>query len=178
MSRWVIVLSFFFCHRCESLSVVSHVFLQTNPGEYHSAIALAAEQTADQWQTSSKSANSHPKVTSQLVELRKLFKAARDLMRHMGQGSGVEIVPDEQQKLIEKTEALPGVLCAGLPGAGGHDAIFAITLSTAARNNVETLWSNMSVVNTSGTVSVCPLILRAEGGMKSGVRAEFEMMWE
>ena len=139
---------------------------------------MAAEQTADQWKILSTTPNVHSKVISQLVESRKLFNVARDLMRHMGKGSGVEIVPDEQQKLIEKTEALAGVLCAGLPGAGGHDAIFAITLSAAARNNIETLWSNMSVVSSNGTVSVCPLILRAEGGMKSGVRAEFEMMWE
>ena len=149
---------------------------QLDSTAYHEAIASAAELTVDKWKTTGKSPKDS--VMTLLVTIRQLFKVARGLLRHMGEGAGVEIVPPQQLRLAEATEELPGVLCAGLPGAGGHDAIFAITLSAAARKRVETKWSDMSH-SENGTLEVCPLMLRAEGGMKSGVRAEFEMVrWD
>ena len=147
---------------------------QMNSSGYYAAVAEAAEQPFDQWRSLPNPQSDA--VVLQLTDLRLLFQEARGLLQRMGEGAGVEIVPAQQRLLAEATEALPGVLCAGLPGAGGHDAIFAITLSAAARARVEAKWAEMS--NQQGSsVAVCPLVLRAEGGMRSGVRAEFDMAW-
>lgn len=40
--------------------------------------------------------------------------------------AGVSIEPDSQTRIADITATLPGVLAAGVPGAGGLDAIFAI----------------------------------------------------
>ena len=136
---------------------------------------------------------SKTEVTALLSNLRKLFNQARELMREMGTAAGVEIEPVQQTQLADQTEGISGVLCAGVPGAGGNDAIFAIVLSVKARTRVESMWSEWGSAGTvsgtgtrsgsgSGSVSsvgtvVCPLLLRAEGGMKSGVRPEFDIGW-
>lgn len=91
----------------------------------------------------------------------------------MGREAGVEIEPPSQTILADKTETLQGVLCAGVPGAGGHDAIFAIVLSFTARTQVEDMWSSWG----SSGADVCPLLLSAEGGLDGGVRVEEEMVW-
>ena len=106
----------------------------------------------------------------------------RELMRLMGAAAGVEIEPVQQTLLADKTEGLPGVLCAGVPGAGGNDAIFAIILSPKARSRVEDMWSQWSSEGTGtgkeASSVVCPLLLKAEGGLKSGVRPEFDLEWD
>jgi hypothetical protein len=45
-------------------------------------------------------------------------RQAQDLLRGMGEGAGVPILPDSQAELAQATAALPGVLAAGVPGAG------------------------------------------------------------
>ncbi|GEM08792.1 phosphomevalonate kinase [Rhodotorula toruloides] len=79
----------------------------------------------------------------------------RALMRYMGEQSGVPIEPPEQTKLLDACSALPGVIGAGVPGAGGYDAIWVLCLdppSESASNPpasaVESLlfsYTNMSV---------------------------------
>ena len=135
---------------------------------------------------------SKTEVTALLSNLRKLFNQARELMREMGTAAGVEIEPVQQTQLADQTEGISGVLCAGVPGAGGNDAIFAIVLSVKARTRVESMWSEWGTGTVSGTGTgsgsgsgsvssvgtvVCPLLLKAEGGMKSGVRPEFDIGW-
>ena len=56
------------------------------------------------------------------------------------------------------TVATIGVLCAGVPGAGGIDAIFSLTLSPIARLNVENMWSTWGSTHST---EVCPLLLHA-----------------
>lgn len=102
-------------------------------------------------------------------------------MRQMGSEAGVEIEPPSQTLLADKTETLPGVLCAGVPGAGGNDAIFAITLSSKARSGVEEMWSQWGSGPELGVGAgcvVCPLLLNAEGGLNSGVRSELDIQWD
>jgi phosphomevalonate kinase len=62
-----------------------------------------------------------------LLKLRGHFQTARLLLKQMGEHAGVHIEPDAQSLLADATIALPGVLAAGVPGAGGEDALFAIT---------------------------------------------------
>lgn len=69
---------------------------------------------------------------------------------------------------------VPGILCAGVPGAGGVDAMYAVTLSvgnTDSRSAVERLWSKW---NESGPDRsyVCALTLEAEYTGKSGISLE------
>ncbi|KWU44764.1 Phosphomevalonate kinase [Rhodotorula sp. JG-1b] len=52
----------------------------------------------------------------------------RALMREMGAASDVPIEPAEQSRLLDACSALPGVIGAGVPGAGGYDAIWVLCL--------------------------------------------------
>lgn len=155
--------------------------------QYDLAISKASLQISQQWtrqrlsQTPTKleKGSTGGMVATHLAEIRRLFGTARKLLRQMGVAAGVEIEPAQQTLLVDRTEALPGVLCAGVPGAGGHDAVFAITLSLAARKKVEVMWSEWEV-NTpelhAGS-AVSPLLLKADGGVKAGVRPEFDQPW-
>ncbi|SCV73603.1 BQ2448_7529 [Microbotryum intermedium] len=79
----------------------------------------------------------------------------RALMREMGERSDVPIEPPEQTKLLNALSELPGVVGAGVPGAGGYDAIWVIALSPRSAKNTpqplekvqDTLigWKDMSV---------------------------------
>jgi phosphomevalonate kinase len=91
----------------------------------------------------------------------------------MGKSAGVEIEPDDQTTLADATMGIEGVLAAGVPGAGGQDALFAIVLSSSSRQKVEQLWSKWG----SDSLLVCPLMLRAATKDRSGVQPEFEMQW-
>lgn len=113
----------------------------------------------------------------------------------MGDCSNVGIEPMQQTLLADATEKVCGVLSAGVPGAGGVDAIFAIVLSPQARENVEIMWSTWgsndlnNITADSSSISsifriealaktvVCPLLLKS-GEAGSGVRIEKEISWE
>lgn len=62
-----------------------------------------------------------------LLKLRGLFQTTRTLLKNMGNMAGVGIEPDSQTLLCDATADLPGVVAAGVPGAGGVDAIYALT---------------------------------------------------
>ncbi|KAK4054976.1 phosphomevalonate kinase [Microbotryomycetes sp. JL221] len=53
----------------------------------------------------------------------------RQLMREMGQASDVPIEPIEQTTLLDECCRIPGVVGAGVPGAGGYDAIWVLVLN-------------------------------------------------
>lgn len=84
---------------------------------------------------------------------------------------------------MDATSALPGVLCAGVPGAGGVDAVFAIVVHPDAEDGVRDLWANWLVGNTDksedGGAVVCPLLLTAsKGGTQGGIVSTQKMTWE
>lgn len=95
-----------------------------------------------------------------LLAVRSSFTALRACLKKMGEQAGVPIEPWSQTLLANATMALPGVLLAGVPGAGGEDAIFAIVLHESARQEVETLWEGWHVTHPDEP-SVCPLLLSA-----------------
>ncbi|KAL4371709.1 hypothetical protein AHAS_Ahas06G0192900 [Arachis hypogaea] len=45
-----------------------------------------------------------------------------------------QIEPESQIKLLDATLNLEGVLLAGVPGAGGFDAVFVVTLGDSSSN--------------------------------------------
>ena len=80
-----------------------------------------------------------------LLDLRSSFVSIRALYRLMGEASGVSIEPHTQTQLCDATMALEGVVAAGVPGAGGEDAIFILAirherLTTA----LDTAWQQLS----------------------------------
>ena len=96
----------------------------------------------------------------------------------MGDSCGADIEPEDQTILADATESISGVLCASVPGAGGNDALYAITLSKESRNNVELLWSQWGQVD--GIPServVCPLILKAATLSEGGIKNHSDILW-
>lgn len=75
------------------------------------------------------------------------------------------------------------MLCAGVPGAGGVDAVFAIVVHPDAEGGVRDLWASWRVggadtqTEEDGAV-VCPLLLTAsEGGSQGGIVSTTKMAW-
>lgn len=107
------------------------------------------------------------------------------------QNAGVPIEPPVQTKLVDATSALPGVLCAGVPGAGGVDAVFAIVVHPHSEKGVRDLWASWRVGEepaegldggedpSAVEGFVCPLLLTAaEGGLQSGMLCTRQLSWQ
>jgi phosphomevalonate kinase len=145
------------------------------PEKYRNDIETAANLTSEKWPTQVDASGS----LEILTKLRKLFKRTRFWLKRLGDDAKVGIEPEAQTALADRTESLAGVLCAGVPGAGGNDAIYAIILSDATRDNVERVWSQWETSirgKTYGT-AVCPLLLSAENSSRFGVLNEPPMPW-
>ncbi|XP_030511456.2 phosphomevalonate kinase, peroxisomal [Rhodamnia argentea] len=84
-------------------------------------------------------------VVKVLLGAREAMLGIRNLMRSMGQAAGVPIEPESQTRLLDATMGIEGVLLAGVPGAGGFDAIFAVTLGDSNQNLVKA-WSSLNVL--------------------------------
>lgn len=88
----------------------------------------------------------------------------------MGRLSQVPIEPPEQTRLLDACLAQNGVVGGGVPGAGGYDAIWVLTLtaskpSTAApTSQVENVWTGWKEMNVSP--------LSCGESMERGVRVE------
>ncbi|XP_072987582.1 phosphomevalonate kinase, peroxisomal isoform X1 [Typha latifolia] len=93
-------------------------------------------QVADQYQES---------IIKSLLEARDAFLDIRFHMRQMGEAAGVPIEPESQTQLLDATMNMEGVLLAGVPGAGGFDAVFAIILGEAT-TAVAKAWSSLGVL--------------------------------
>jgi phosphomevalonate kinase len=80
-----------------------------------------------------------------LLDARAALQRSRLLLRRMGERADVPIEPPAQRELCDYTETLPGVVGAGVPGAGGFDAIFAIVVGDGAAAAVRTAWAARGV---------------------------------
>ncbi len=99
---------------------------------YAAALAAAALAPPAAWAALPPPAPSAAAPLSRLAQLAAAFAASRALIRAMGDAAGVPIEPAVQTALADATVALPGVLAAGVPGAGGYDALFAVVLEPEA----------------------------------------------
>jgi len=96
-----------------------------------------------------------------LNNLRKDFLLVREQLRLMGELASDSVTsfiePPEQTELANLTMNIKGVLIAGVPGAGGKDAIFAILINAdkSVRDEVEEAWAKRNV---------CPLYLTEDNG--------------
>mmetsp|Transcript_43299 Transcript_43299/g.75937 ORF Transcript_43299/g.75937 Transcript_43299/m.75937 type:complete len:738 (-) Transcript_43299:80-2293(-) len=134
---------------------------------------VVSTRTAEQWKKPMPSSwhkfeGSSWDVAMKLLDLRMAFLECRQNLKGMGKSAGVPIEPDEQSALADATMKLPGVIAAGVPGAGGHDALFAIYVkgpetndgsSDQVRDEIGDLWREMSDENDETVV--CPLSVRA-----------------
>jgi phosphomevalonate kinase len=57
----------------------------------------------------------------------------------------LQIEPESQTLLLDATMNMEGVLLAGVPGAGGFDAVFSVTLGEAS-GAVANAWSSAGVL--------------------------------
>ncbi|ORZ32040.1 ribosomal protein S5 domain 2-type protein [Catenaria anguillulae PL171] len=85
-------------------------------------------------------------------------------MRSMGQAADVPIEPVEQTKLLDACIEVSGVLGAGVPGAGGYDAIFILYIDHP------TVHANLTRA-LSGFANVTPLLCEASA---EGIKDESE----
>ena len=145
-----------------------HEYCRTEKSKYIESVAWCCITEQQHW-----SLSSNP-VAKTFAELRDHFRSSRVLLRTLGENAGVEVEPPCQTRLVDASEAVKGVLCAGVPGAGGVDAIYALTLSPSSRNEVEKIWANWKDTTTDTATStigdVCPLTLSAASGSQSGIQ--------
>lgn len=109
-------------------------------------------------------------VVSTLLGARELFTMSRRDLKELGEMSGVPVEPDGQTALADATMELPGVLAAGVPGAGGYDALFVLYVkgrdvnggqSDVVREKIGELWRSWADQNPGGEVEfVCSLGVR------------------
>jgi len=91
----------------------------------------------------------------------------------MGKESSVPIEPDTQTSLLDASLQVNGVLIAGVPGAGGYDAIFCIIADDG--DDVYSTFNRLLQVWEKREVRVCPLLAREEStGIQSGFPQGFE----
>ncbi|XP_047251054.1 phosphomevalonate kinase, peroxisomal isoform X2 [Capsicum annuum] len=84
-------------------------------------------------------------IVKELLGARDAMLRIRYQMRKMGEAAGIPIEPESQSQLLDATMNMEGVLLAGIPGAGGFDAVFAVTLGASSKN-VTQAWSSLNVL--------------------------------
>jgi len=140
--------------RFESLLQTLHALHQHNTQEYLTIMRQLARSPAHEWDIifegsgtyESRNKEYHCNVINTLTSIRSTFLHIRYLLRAIGEVSHVDIESKQQQELCDSSMNVPGVLCSGVPGAGGEDAVFAILLSNDNDiiANVEEVWNKMS----------------------------------
>ncbi|KAF7138925.1 hypothetical protein RHSIM_Rhsim07G0134000 [Rhododendron simsii] len=111
---------------------------------YRSIIDKCSLHKSEKWMELS-SEPTEAEIVKALLGARDTMLEIRFHMRLMGQAAGVPIEPESQTKLLDATMTMEGVLFAGVPGAGGFDAVFAVTLGNSS-SNVAKEWSSLNVL--------------------------------
>ncbi|CAO3642840.1 unnamed protein product [Cunninghamella blakesleeana] len=125
---------------------------QCDETSYKDALAEVVDLPVSQWEK----IQHDTKVHQFLIELAADFRKVRQLLQKMSLATGVPIEPSEQTQLLDQCMEVPGTIMAGVPGAGGYDAIFCIVLSEEAKDGVHKIWEQWSLC------SVSPLISQAD----------------
>ncbi|CAH0488874.1 unnamed protein product [Peronospora farinosa] len=113
----------------------------------------------------------HAKIGAALLKTSEAYARFRELMRNMGDTAGVPIEPPQQTAIIDATLAIPGVLLAGVPGAGGYDAICVVVIHESVLQLVEDLWIQWPFTHPNSIIY--PLLCDIDRGLEglSTVRA-------
>lgn len=135
---------------------------------------------ANKWVTSTEVTDGGKNHVATLLKARNLFLQSREQLKAMGEAAGVPIEPAGQTTLADATMALPGVIAAGVPGAGGYDALFVLYAkgedidadgrSDDTRERIGELWRSWASLHPGADVEVvCPLAVRCAGGEGNGI---------
>ncbi|TXG54226.1 hypothetical protein EZV62_019482 [Acer yangbiense] len=111
---------------------------------YKCIIESCSKLKSDKWMEQA-SEPSQEAVVKSLLGARDVMFGIRYHMHQMGEAAGVPIEPESQTQLLNATMNMEGVLLAGVPGAGGFDAIFAVVLGDSG-SNVTKAWSSLNVL--------------------------------
>ncbi|KAI7859009.1 ribosomal protein S5 domain 2-type protein [Circinella umbellata] len=125
---------------------------ETYPEEYNQVIKQFASLKASEWYT----VENKTSIMEEFIQLVDDFSQVRTYLQKMSQLSDVPIEPSEQTKLLDACMNVEGVILAGVPGAGGYDAIYCIVLSEKAKETVRNVWSSWK------EMSVGPLLAQAD----------------
>ena len=133
---------------------------------YESTLEKLFNIPADEWK---QQLTSNPSINNEIIQsmdmIRTCFYDIRSKLKYMGeQAEQVPIEPEEQTKLLNETMNTNGCLIAGVPGAGGYDAVFSILFAPSkehaiekVKKNVEQVWNNFT--NNMSGCNVTPLLL-------------------
>ncbi|KAI8139296.1 Phosphomevalonate kinase [Fennellomyces sp. T-0311] len=125
---------------------------ESDPEAYKQAIDQCSALKAIEWHTVADKSS----IIEELAQLVADFGKVRAYLQKMSELSGVPVEPAEQTRLLDACMEVPGVAMAGVPGAGGYDAIFCIVLSEQAKQTVRKVWSSWT------EMSVGPLLAQAD----------------
>ncbi|WVQ77613.1 phosphomevalonate kinase [Cryptococcus sp. DSM 104548] len=129
-----------------------------NEEEYDEVISKAHA-----WTFADLSSAPCPSPTTVLLKtLAESLLRIRALLREMSDKSRVGIEPQEQSRLLDACGNVAGVLGGGVPGAGGYDALYLLTIDhPAPLTAIDDLWANWKEMD------VCPLACaQSDGGLR------------
>ncbi|ORZ01481.1 ribosomal protein S5 domain 2-type protein [Syncephalastrum racemosum] len=132
-----------------------------DPAGYEQAINTCKTLAPGKWSTVADTP-----ILQTLVSLVDASSKVRAYLRQMSEASNVPIEPAEQTRLLDACLAIPGTVIAGVPGAGGYDAIFCFVLSEKAKSEVRKVWAAWKDMN------VGPLLAQADDKGMSQVALE------
>ncbi|KAH7888589.1 ribosomal protein S5 domain 2-type protein [Phlebopus sp. FC_14] len=140
-----------------------------HPAIYESAVARMSRLPASQWLEEAElpmSERTERTVIETFHAAHLASQTTRALMKTVGGHAGVDIEPDCQTELLNECIAQTGVICGGVPGAGGFDAIWLLLFEPSKETlpRVEAVWSR------SETLDATPLL--ATESKDGGVRIE------
>lgn len=144
-----------------------------NMKEYRFALDCLSRVSSNEWSKFENGNNLFVSIRQNMLDLRQTFIKIRLLLKRMGKlAYDVPIEPDQQTQLLDATMDVPGCLIAGVPGAGGFDAIFSILFGDEkkVKTDVAKLWLKYQ------GASVCPLVLN-ESLSKGVVKSKEEAIW-
>ncbi|GAB2235399.1 hypothetical protein Droror1_Dr00025823 [Drosera rotundifolia] len=111
---------------------------------YRSIVNSCSTIKAEKWLNLAVGPSEHA-VVEALLGARDAMLQIRSYMQQMGEAAGVPIEPETQTELLNATMDLDGVLLAGVPGAGGFDAVFAVVLGDSS-SKIVAEWSSRNVL--------------------------------
>lgn len=116
---------------------------------YDSALVYCASLPASKWSSTVS------QVVSLFTETHNSFQDIRRLLRRMSELSGVPVEPPIQTRLLDACSELAGVLLAGVPGAGGFDAICVLVLEASSTIQVDATATDGYVTNRARVEALC-----------------------
>ncbi|OWT36152.1 phosphomevalonate kinase [Cryptococcus neoformans Bt1] len=141
--------------------------------DYEKTMMAAAELTSNEL-LNLHAAPSPSRTLHLLHRLALSLSSIRALLREMSDLSGVPIEPKEQTRLLDACGQVKGVVGGGVPGAGGYDALYLLTVDhPTPLAGVDKLWADWTEMD------VCPLSAKqSDGGIRQEEVAEVKGLKE